>query len=299
MDSADAIIKLSALGHDGRLQIFRLLVRRAPDEVAAGEVALALGVRGSTMSNQLTELERAGLIQSRRAGRSILYSADLDQAGALLGFLASDCCKGRPEVCAPVAGSLLRRQQDWVKADKEDASMDRKYNVLFLCTANSARSIFAEAIISRIARDRFVGYSAGSSPRGDIHPRAKALLENLNFDASQFRSKSWDEFAGPGAPELDFVFTVCDDAANEVCPVWPGQPMSAHWGIPDPAKAEGGESEIALAFSEAYRFLYNRIGAFTNLPIEGLDSLTLQKQLDDIGKSRPAAGDDSALSHTG
>ncbi len=295
MESSDAVKKLTALAHEGRLAIFRLLVRRAPDEVAAGEIALALGVRGSTMSNQLTELERAGLIRSRRVGRSVLYHADLDGAGGLLGFLANDCCKGRAEACAQVAGALSRRRQDWGSPDMEEARMSRQYNVLFLCTGNSARSIFAEAIIGRVARTRFVGYSAGSTPRGDIHPRAKALLENLNFDTSQFRSKSWDEFARPGAPELDFVFTVCDNAANEVCPAWPGQPMSAHWGIPDPAAATGSESEISLAFSDAYRFLFNRISAFTNLPIEGLDSLALQKRLDDIGKSKPADDDESAL----
>lgn len=171
--------------------------------------------------------------------------------------------------------------------------MDRPYNVLFLCSGNSARSVFAEAILNRVAGDKFKAYSAGSQPRGEIHPRTAALLESLNYDISGFRSKSWDEFAQAGAPELDFVFTVCDDAANEQCPVWPGQPMSAHWGVPDPAKAEGNETERALAFTEAYRFLFNRISAFTSLPIQSLDSLTLQKQLDAIGKQVPEADSDA------
>ena len=292
------IPKLAALAHEGRLKIFGLLVRRAPDEVASGEIAIALGVRGSTMSNQLNELENAGLIRSRRVGRSILYRADLDCAGALLSFLASDCCKGRPEACLPIADVFLRRRENWRGDNMEEAEMDRPYNVLFLCTGNSARSIFAEAIINRVSQGRFVGYSAGSSPRGDVHPRAAALLQNLNYDVSAFRSKSWDEFAEAGALELDFVFTVCDQAANEPCPVWPGQPMNAHWGIPDPALATGGEPEIALAFTEAYRFLFNRISAFTSLPIGSLDSLALQKELDAIGKRVPDADDESALSQT-
>lgn len=177
--------------------------------------------------------------------------------------------------------------------------MSRPYNVLFVCTGNSARSIFAEAIIGRVGKGKFVGYSAGSSPRGEIHPRAAHLLETLNFDPSGFRSKAWDEFAAPGAPALDFVFTVCDRAANEACPVWPGQPMTAHWGVPDPVKVEGTDAEIGVAFSEAYRVLFNRISAFTNLPIEGLDSLALQERLDAIGKSRPVPGDDASLSAAG
>lgn len=298
MKKSDAITKLAALAHEGRLDIFTLLVRRAPDDVASGEIALALGVRGSTMSNQLNELERAGLIRHRRAGRSVLYRADLDAAGELLGFLAKDCCKGRPEACLQIADAVSRGPQDWGGEDMEERTMSRPYNVLFLCTGNSARSIFAEAILNRVGRNRFVAHSAGSMPRGEVHPRALHLLESLNFDVSQYRSKSWNEFAQQGSPGLDFVFTVCDKAANEVCPIWPGQPMSAHWGVADPAEATGNDSEIALAFTEAYRYLFNRISAFANLPIEGLDKLTLQKRLDEIGKTAPADGDQTALSQT-
>jgi len=158
------------------------------------------------------------------------------------------------------------------------------FNVLFLCTGNSARSIMAEAIINRVGAPKFKGFSAGSMPKGEVNPRTMALLKRLNHDVSGFRSKSWDEFAAPGAPEMNFVFTVCDDAAGEVCPVWPGQPISAHWGQEDPAAATGTESEIALAFSDAYRMLNNRITAFVNLPITSLDRLTLQKRVESIGK---------------
>jgi protein-tyrosine-phosphatase len=164
------------------------------------------------------------------------------------------------------------------------------YNVLFLCTGNSARSIMAEAIMNRFGAGKFKAYSAGSQPKGAVHPRTLTLLKTLNYKTDDFRSKSWDEFAQPGAPKMDFVFTVCDDAAAETCPVWPGQPISAHWGIPDPARAGGSESMIAYAFDDAYRLLQNRITIFCALPIAGLDRLALQKRVDEIGKtSAPAA----------
>ena len=160
----------------------------------------------------------------------------------------------------------------------------RKYNILFLCTGNSARSIIAEAIMNRVGGHRFDAYSAGSHPKGQVNPSALALLKRLDYKTDGFRSKSWDEFARPGAPKLDFVITVCDDAAGEICPAWPGQPMSAHWGMPDPAAVEGTAAEVAVAFAETYRMLNNRIGAFSNLKISGLDRLSLQKRVDDIGK---------------
>jgi arsenate reductase len=160
---------------------------------------------------------------------------------------------------------------------------DKTYNILFLCTGNSARSIMAEAILNRDGRGRFRAYSAGSHPRGEVNPHALQLLRNERMDVSRFRSKSWDEFAAPGAPALDFVFTVCDDAAGEACPYWPGQPMTAHWGIPDPAKATGSDAEVAAAFAEAYRMLNNRISAFLGLPIAKLDRLSLQAHLNRIG----------------
>ncbi len=162
---------------------------------------------------------------------------------------------------------------------------DRPYNVLFLCTGNSARSIIAEAILNREGRGRFRGYSAGSQPKGAVHPYTLDLLRRMNFDLGGYRSKSWTEFSGPGAPKLDFVFTVCDSAAAESCPVWPGQPVTAHWGVPDPAAATGSEAEIRLAFAEAFRMLNSRISIFVNLPLQSLDKLTLQQRLDAIGRA--------------
>ncbi len=162
------------------------------------------------------------------------------------------------------------------------------FNVLFLCTGNSARSIMAEAILGRFGGGKFKAFSAGSMPKGEVHPRVVQMLRNMNYKPELFRSKSWEEFGGPDAPNLDFVFTVCDNAANEVCPVWPGQPMTAHWGVPDPAAHEGSDAEIAFAFDDAWRMLQNRITLFTSLPLASLDRLSLQKKLDDIGRSAPS-----------
>jgi arsenate reductase len=164
------------------------------------------------------------------------------------------------------------------------------HNVLFLCTGNSARSILAEAILNRVGQGRFRAFSAGSQPKGEVHSYALDLLRSLNHDTAFARSKSWEEFAGSGAPQMNFVFTVCDNAANESCPIWPGQPMTAHWGVPDPAAADGTEAEKRLAFADAYRMLNNRISIFTSLPMNTLDRLALQKRLDEIGRNRPGAG---------
>lgn len=169
------------------------------------------------------------------------------------------------------------------------------YNVLFICTGNSARSILAEALVNDLGQGRFVGYSAGShpSPNGP-HPYAIDLLKQLNHDTSFARSKDWSEFAGPGTPDMDFIFTVCDNTAAEPCPLWPGQPVSAHWGVPDPVRAGGSEAERRLAFAEAYRQLRNRISIFVNLPLEDLDALALKERLDDIGRTTlPGEADDA------
>ncbi len=166
---------------------------------------------------------------------------------------------------------------------------ERPYNVLFLCTGNSARSIMAEAVLSRFGAGKFKSYSAGSQPKGEVHPRVVHMLRNFNYKPELFRSKRWEEFSGPDAPQLDFVFTVCDNAANEVCPIWPSQPMTAHWGVPDPAAAGGSEAEIAFAFDDAWRMLQNRITIFCNLPIESLDRLSLKTRLDEIGRAKPAS----------
>ncbi len=163
--------------------------------------------------------------------------------------------------------------------------MTRVFNVLFLCTGNSARSILAEATLNKLGAGRFRAYSAGSQPKGTVHPGAIRLLERLNYDVSQFRSKSWDEFATPDAPQFDFIFTVCDNAAGETCP---GHPMTAHWGVPDPAAVEGTEEEVDAAFVRAHMMLSNRIGLFTALPFDALDELVLRNHLREIGEHKDA-----------
>ena len=165
--------------------------------------------------------------------------------------------------------------------------IEKQYSVLFLCTGNSARSILAECIVNSLGQGRFLGHSAGSQPKGEVHPYALDLVRKLGYPTEGLRSKSWEEFAAPDATPLDFVFTVCDNAAQEVCPVWPGQPLSAHWGVPDPATATGTEAEKRFAFTEAHRLLYNRISIFVNLPLQSLDKLSLQKRLTEIGKAVP------------
>jgi protein-tyrosine-phosphatase len=161
--------------------------------------------------------------------------------------------------------------------------IERPFNVLFLCSGNSARSIMAEAILDKLGQEKFRAYSAGSHPKGQVNPYTLQLLRSLGYDTSHLRSKSWNEFAKPGAPPLDFAFTVCDNAAGGACPVWPGQPMTAHWGVPDPAEAAGSQAEIAVAFKDAYRMLHQRIGVFTALPIRSLDQLSLQSKVKEIG----------------
>jgi arsenate reductase (thioredoxin) len=166
--------------------------------------------------------------------------------------------------------------------------VDKTFNVLFLCTGNSARSIMAECLLNRLGQGHFKAFSAGSHPKGSVHPDALDILQKTNFETENLRSKNWEEFAASGAPALDFVFTLCDDAAAEECPVWPGQPMTAHWGLPDPAAARGNDSERKLAFADTLRMLNNRLSIFVSLPMKSLDKLSLQKRLDDIGQTAPS-----------
>jgi arsenate reductase len=268
--------------------VFRLLARRAPDWVPAGELASALGLRQNTLSVYVAILTRAGLLRHRRQGRFILYSIDLVRVGALLDFLVTDCCRGRPELCEPLAAHALRRLEEGNRMS------ERVFNVLFICTGNSARSIMAEAILNHHGAGRFRAFSAGTRPRPEPNPHALAALRQQGHDVSELRSKSLEELQGPDAPKMDFVFTVCDQAANEECPVWPGRPISAHWSMPDPAKVEGTDTEKALAFGEAYGMLRYRLAGFVALPMASLDRISLQKRIDEIGRE-PDTADQKAI----
>jgi ArsR family transcriptional regulator, arsenate/arsenite/antimonite-responsive transcriptional repressor / arsenate reductase (thioredoxin) len=269
-----------ALGQTHRLAIFRLLARRAPGSVPAGEIADAVGLRPNTASVHLAHLARAGLIRGARDGKLIRYRLDLAAAGGLIDYLALDCCRGRPELCAAAARRLL--------SPGEDAMTARTYSVLFICSGNSARSIFAEAILNREGAGKLVAQSAGTRPRSELNPYAIAQLQKLGHDVSGLRAKHVSEFQGPDAPHFDFVFTVCDKAANEECAPWPGQTITGHWGVPDPVAATGTEAEKAFAFAEAYRMLKHRIGAFVNLPFDKLDRIATQRAVDEIGRSQTA-----------
>lgn len=267
--------RLSTLGHPQRLAVFRLLMRRYPDRVPATELATALDLRPNTLSTYVSALMQAGLISQERVGTSLRYAVDMEATQATFAFLLHDCCRGRPEICSPSSNDAT---------DSVPEMTDQKFNVLFICTGNSARSIFAEAILRDLAPDRFNVYSAGTKPKSELNAFALEVLENNGHDVSQMRAKNIGEFQGEEAPTLDFVFTVCDQAANEECPAWHGQTISAHWGLPDPVKVEGTDAEKSLAFRQTYGALRNRMTGFAALPIASLDRNSLQKAVDDIGQ---------------
>ena len=272
--------RLSTLGHPQRLALFRLLMRRYPDRVPATELAQALRLKPSTLSTYVNALMQAGLVTQEREGTSLRYAIQMYAARQTFHYLLRDCCRGRPEICSPFTLSGF---------DGDGPMTDRKYNVLFICTGNSARSIFAESILRKEAEDRFVAYSAGTKPRSELNPFALEVLKQKGHDTSVLESKNVSVFQGDDAPDFDFVFTVCNQAANEECPAWTGQPVSAHWGMPDPVKVEGSNAEKSLAFHQSYGALLNRINAFTALPISSLDRIALQKAVDDIAQTNEGA----------
>ncbi|MFY9319388.1 ArsR family transcriptional regulator [Lentibacter algarum] len=267
--------QLQTLGHPQRITLFKLLMRRYPDALPAGEICSVLGLKASTGSDYLSTLKSVGLIKSERRATHLHYSVNMIGVQAMTDALLGDCCKGRPDVCTFSA------------SDENAPKKDRMMKVLFICSANSARSIMAEAILNTLGAEKFTAYSAGSQAGPDINPRVKALLEAKGHDTSQLFSKSLSTFQSDDAPRFDFVFTVCDDAANEACPAWPNQPISAHWGMADPAKATGTEAEINLAFQHAYGVLKNRLTAFVALPASELSAISLQREVDAIAVTSP------------
>ena len=279
MDINQIIETLSALAQTTRLETFRLLVSREPEGVPAGEIARLVNVPQNTMSAHLAVLARAGLVRGERRSRTIIYRAEIDRLQGLVTFLLQDCCGGRLDRCA----SLIEAISPCCPPVEVPPMTQRPYNVLFLCTGNSARSILAESILRQDGAGRFQAFSAGSQPKGEVNPIALKVLGSFGYPTDGFRSKSWDEFATPDAPKMDFIFTVCDSAAGETCPTWPGKPATAHWGIDDPASIEGSAIEKERAFNDAFRFMRNRIAAFIALPMTKLDALALKTQLNEIG----------------
>ena len=277
MDNSAAIHAFATLGHPDRLAVFRLLMRFAPQGVRPTEIAQALGLKQNTLSHHLADLTASGLVQVTRAGRSLYYAVDLDTTEHLIGYLALDVGRARPDLLAPLQTTR-----------KETAQMDRTipdtdFDVLFICSGNSARSVFAEALLRDLGRGKFQAFSAGYNPNSDLNPFAVEILQRNGHDTSTLRSKHISEFQKPGAIVMDFVFTVCDTSAAEECPPWPGQPITGHWGLPDPVKATGTDAEKALVFAQTYAALRRRIAAFVELPFESLSRLSLQSHVDAIG----------------
>ena len=284
MEQNRAAHAFATLGHPGRLAVFRLLMRFAPQGVRPTEIAEALGLKQNTLSHHLADLTASGLVGVERQGRSLYYAVDLDTTEGLIGYLALDVGRARPDLVAP----LLFAHKD--AAPMTAPHRDTNFDVLFICSGNSARSIFAEALLRDLGNGKFQAFSAGTRPGTALNPFALEILKRNGHDVSGLRSKHISEFQQPDSPVMDFVFTVCDTAAAEECPPWPGQPITGHWGLPDPVKASGTDAEKALVFAQTYAALRRRIMAFVELPFASLNRLSLQSRVDAIGADASAKG---------
>lgn len=269
----------ATLGHPGRLAVLRLLMRFAPRGVRPTEIAAALALKQNTLSHHLADLAASGLVRVERRGRSLYYSADLDTTEGLIGYLALDLGRARPDLLAPL-----------LPARKDTAMRDTDFDVLFICSGNSARSIFAEALLRDLGNGKFQAFSAGVRPGSELNPFAVEILRRNGHDVTGLRAKHLSEFQQAGSIVMDFVFTVCDTAAAEECPPWPGQPITGHWGLADPVKAVGTDAEKALVFAQTYAALRRRISAFVALPFETLSRIAIQSQVDQIAHDRLPAG---------
>jgi len=266
------INRLSALSHPQRMAVFKLLMRRCPDALAAGEICQTLGLKPSTASVYLSALTQVGLITQRRDKTRLLYAVDLVTARAVVAGLFMDCCGGRADLCEP-----------HFTAQNQPPITGRTRHVLFLCSGNSARSIMAETILRDIAGADFTAHSAGRVHRSDLNVNAVQTLQARGHDVAPLRFKNMDEFQSDTSQQMDFVFTVCDLAANEDIPNWPGNPIGSHWGVPDPVAMHGGKAETKITFDETYAALHQRITAFAALPFDQLTRGSLQQHVDEIG----------------
>ncbi len=265
------IEQLSTLAHPQRMALFRMLVRRCPDYVSAGDIATALELKASTASAHLARLTRAGLITQARQGTSLRYQLNTDGAEALMNGLFNDCCRGRPDLCAPFATTEAAH------------SASNRRNVLFVCSGNSARSIFAEAILRHIAPEQFDVFSAGTTPYSEINPSTIKTLRANGVPTEGLSAKSIDALRSDQTPEMDFVITVCDQAANTDSPNWRGQPLYAHWGLPDPVHRTSEQDP----FQATYLAIRHRLDAFAKLPFAQLDRAGLQNTLDTLAQDNP------------
>ena len=275
MESTEAAAVFAALSVDTRLNLLRMLLAEGTNGLAAGEIVSRMGLPGSTASFHLAALERAGLTQSTRHGRQIVHAVRLAGLRSLLAFLTETCCGGHPELCGDIARLLP-------PLPEEDPGMTPAFNVLFLCTHNSARSIMAEAILARLGGGRFHAWSAGSHPIAVPNAEVLEKLRALGHDTGDLRSKSWHEFTGPSAPKMDFVITLCDTPQAQVCPDFQGVAVTAAWPLPDPTAFHGSPVERTAMLNELYASLRRRIEIFAALPFASLDRMALKARLDDL-----------------
>jgi ArsR family transcriptional regulator, arsenate/arsenite/antimonite-responsive transcriptional repressor / arsenate reductase (thioredoxin) len=275
MDSARAAAAFAALSQETRVRLVRTLASAYPNGMSAGQLADALTVPSSTLSFHLSALERAELIQSMRRGRQLIYAIRFNGLRNVLSFVTETCCSGRPDLCDDIARLLPSDEQ-------QDSAMSAAFNVLFLCTQNSARSIMAEAILQKIGRGRFNAYSAGSHPAKAPLPAVIRRLHSLGHDVGRLRSKSWHEFAQPDAPRLDFVITLCDAPQGARCPDFGALAVTGAWPLPDPSKFNGNPVERQVLLGELYHGIRRRLDNFCNLPFAKLDRMAAKARLDEI-----------------
>jgi arsenate reductase len=280
METSEAVGAFAALAQETRLDLMRLLIAEGANGLPAGEIAIRLDIPSSTLSFHLAALERAGLSQSTRQGRQIVHAARIVGVRRLVAFLTEACCGGRPDLC----GDLARL---FPPLPEENKGMTPAFNVLFLCTHNSARSIMAEAILQKIGGSRFRAYSAGSDPIAAPLSEVLERLKVLGHDVRTLRSKSWNEFIGPNAPRMDFVITLCDTLHGQICPDFGELAVTGAWPLPDPAKFSGSPVERATMLNELYASLRRRIEIFTALPFVSLDRMAIKARLDQIGGPAP------------
>jgi arsenate reductase len=273
-----ALAGLASLAQQTRLATLRRLLAAFPGSLCAGDLARASDTPHNTMSTHLGVLMRAGLVEVERDGRTMNYRADVSAFRRLLTFLTDDCCGGRPELCGDIASVIPKAS---LPANEDVVAP--AFNVLFLCTRNSARSILAEAILARVGRARFNAYSAGSDPAGEPMPEVIERLRALGHDVARLRSKSWHEFTGPEAPRMDFVIALCDSPQGQVCPDLGERFVTAAWPLPDPAEFRGSAVERTTLLNELYAMIRRRVEIFTSLPFASLDRMALKRRLDEIG----------------
>jgi len=278
MDETAALEGFASLAQPTRLSVLRKLLAAFPGSLPAGELAKACDTPHNTMSTHLGVLTRAGLVEVKRTGRTMNYRAHVTAFRSLVTFLTCDCCNGRPELCGDIANLVPKASNK----SREDV-VSPAFNVLFLCTRNSARSLIAEALLTRLGQGRFNAYSAGSDPADRPMPEVIDRLRVLGHDVSRLRSKSWNEFTGPSAPRMDFVIALCDSPQGQVCPDLGEKFVTAAWPLPDPAEFRGAPIERTTLLNELYAMARRRIEIFTNLPFDKLDRMALKKRLDEIG----------------